>query len=452
MPVTTSWLTHTSCGSRTLPAVCVDPRTVCVTGGPRSPTPAARRRRRGGARRPRPRDAPSTSTVSTSAAVAANRTWAGSAPAVRTVSSRTATRSAGAPTASLPASGLPSGAWLVSAARSSAGRNRPRSPVASRSCISSALASSIGSTTACWSLPSESGAPASCSARAGPMPSARSRSVVGHRHTPVPEPPSSAMSASVRWVACTAVVRRPEHALGGEQAGRRQPVAGEARGVLGGLLGEVHVQGTALGGLGDDGERVAGHRPHRVHGHAVGARGPLGPGVHVAVAEAQLGAFERGVEAAREVAGVEQGEADARVGRGGAQGGPHGVRVGVGHPAGAVVEVVELGDGRHPGRAPSRRTRRWPAPGRSRGRGGRRRRTSPPARSRTCRHRRGCARAAPGGTRGCARWRTRAAPRRAAAARRRARCPGATAVNRPSAISNVTSAARPSGRWAAAAQ
>ena len=180
------------------------------------------------------------------------------------------------------------------------------------------------------------------------MPSARSRSVVGQKHAPAPLPPSCDVGLG-QVGRVHGGGPRPEHAFRGEQAGRGEPVAAEARGVLGGLLREVHVQGAALGGLRDDGERVAGHRPHRVHGHPVGARGPFGPGVDVAVAEAQLGAFQRGVEAAREVAGVEQGEADARVGRGGAQGGPHGVRFGVRHAAGAVVDVVELGDGRDPG-------------------------------------------------------------------------------------------------------
>ena len=52
-----------------------------------------------------------------------------------------------------------------------------------------------------WSEPSEIGLPASCRARLGPMPSARSRSVVGQMQAPVPVPPSSSMSCSVRWVA-----------------------------------------------------------------------------------------------------------------------------------------------------------------------------------------------------------------------------------------------------------
>ncbi len=63
--------------------------------------------------------------------------------------------------------------------------------------------------TAWLSEPSESGEPARWRATAGPMPSARSRSVVGHMQVPVPESPSRAMSSSVRWVLCTPVVRGP---------------------------------------------------------------------------------------------------------------------------------------------------------------------------------------------------------------------------------------------------
>ena len=91
-----------------------------------------------------------------------------------------------------------------------AGRSRrctPRTPVASRSSSSIARASSNGSMTACESLPVASEAPASSSRRAGPMPSARSRSVVGQRQAVTPAPPSSATSSSVRWVAWTAVKR-----------------------------------------------------------------------------------------------------------------------------------------------------------------------------------------------------------------------------------------------------
>src|SRR5882757_25911 len=92
---------------------------------------------------------PSTTTVSTSGAPAASIACVGSAPAVRTVSSRTATRSARWPGARRPASCQPSACCPVIASTSCAGVNRPRCPVASRSSISRARASSNGSIIAC---------------------------------------------------------------------------------------------------------------------------------------------------------------------------------------------------------------------------------------------------------------------------------------------------------------
>ena len=56
--------------------------------------------------------------------------------------------------------------------------------------------------------------------RLGPMPSPRSRSVVGQKQAEVPLRPSRATSPSVRWVACTAVVRGPSSAGVGEQLRR----------------------------------------------------------------------------------------------------------------------------------------------------------------------------------------------------------------------------------------
>ena len=47
------------------------------------------------------------------------------------------------------------------------------------------------------------------SARAGPIPSARSASVVGQKQAQARLPPSSSMSRLARWVACTTVVRGP---------------------------------------------------------------------------------------------------------------------------------------------------------------------------------------------------------------------------------------------------
>ena len=61
--------------------------------------------------------------------------------------------------------------------------------------------------TACESLPSDSDAPASASTLMRPMPSARSRSVVGQTQQHAAAPPRSPTSASVRCVAWTAVKR-----------------------------------------------------------------------------------------------------------------------------------------------------------------------------------------------------------------------------------------------------
>ncbi len=72
---------------------------------------------------------------------------------------------------------------------------------------------------------------------------------------------------------------------------------------------------------------------------------PLGPGGGVAVAEAQLRAFERAtLEVAPEVAGVDQGETDARLRSRGRQGEAHLVRVGVAPALLVVVDVVEFAD------------------------------------------------------------------------------------------------------------
>jgi hypothetical protein len=73
------------------------------------------------------------------------------------------------------------------------------------------------------------------------------------------------------------------------------------------------------------------------------------PGAGVAVAEADLDAFQRAARAARQVAGVKQGDADPRLGCGGEQGGAHRVGVVVTTAVAAVVKVVELAGARHPG-------------------------------------------------------------------------------------------------------
>ena len=63
----------------------------------------------------------------------------------------------------------------------------------------------------------------------GPRPSARSRSVVGHRHTVVSRSPSSARSLSVRWIGVDRRGARAEHAGVGEHLGRRPSIVDERR-------------------------------------------------------------------------------------------------------------------------------------------------------------------------------------------------------------------------------
>ena len=96
----------------------------------------------------------------------------------------------------------------------------PRTRFASRSSSSTARASSNRSITACESEPSASGDPASRNARAGPMPSARSRSVVGHRHTVVRLAPSSVDVAVGEVGGVDGGEALAEHAVPVEQARR----------------------------------------------------------------------------------------------------------------------------------------------------------------------------------------------------------------------------------------
>src|SRR6266496_2203688 len=114
---------------------------------------------------------------------------------------------------------------------------------------------------------------------------------------------------------------RTEHAAAVGQGRGRQSGDRQALVVLGALLGQVQVQRRGpLRRPGRDlphGARV--QRPHAVDagGDPQGRASlelpdPLGPGGGVAVAEAQLRAFERAtLEVAPEVAGVDQGETDA---------------------------------------------------------------------------------------------------------------------------------------------
>src|SRR6266540_2243333 len=266
---------------------------------------------------------PPITTWVTSAAVAANTTWSmrssGRAPASRGEPRSRVAKSARAPVWRRPASRQPIAAMppVVAAASSAAGRWWPRRPEARRSSNSKARDSSNRSMTAWLSLPTHNGLPAVASAAAGPMPSARSRSVVGHMQTVVRVAPRRRMSSSLRQVAWTAVGRGPLR-----RPGRDLP--------HGARVQRPH----AVDAGGDPQGRASLELPD-----------PLGPGGGVAVAEAQLRAFERAtLEVAPEVAGVVQGETDARLRSRGRQGEAHLVRVGVAPALLVVVDVVEFAD------------------------------------------------------------------------------------------------------------
>jgi hypothetical protein len=109
-------------------------------------------------------------------------------------------------------------------------------------------------------------------------------------------------------------------------------------------------------GLDDEVELLGRDRPHRVHGgghpepvviaqHA----DPVRPGLGVPVVEPSLHTFQRNVDPAAQVAGVQQGQPDPGRPRGVAQRLTHRVGVPVAGAAGAVVQVVELPDRGHPG-------------------------------------------------------------------------------------------------------
>ena len=167
---------------------------------------------------------------------------------------------------------------------------------------------------------------------AGPIPSPRSRSVVGQKHTPVALSRRSATSASVRWVACTAVVRGPSTPCSRSSAVGVQPCTARHWSSSAGCSLEWTCSGAsqASAHAATVGQLVGGHRAHGMHCGAdqhvvvvLAVRAqcvdPLRPAVGVAVAEAPL----RSLAAARrptlggQVTGVQQGEPDARRRRGG---------------------------------------------------------------------------------------------------------------------------------------
>ena len=183
---------------------------------------------------------PSTTTSVTSAAVAANTTvssaTASVVPAVRTESSRTATRSARAPTAIVPASCQPRAAVTVHGRHRGADRRRRACPAAPTGAARRARAPAPPRTDR-----SRRANPSRCtgarrgdaSSAVGPMPSPRSRSVVGHMHA---DAPAAASSLDVGVGEVGGVHGRgplAERTGVGEHARRGRAVDGEARLVLG---------------------------------------------------------------------------------------------------------------------------------------------------------------------------------------------------------------------------
>ena len=134
-----------------------------------------------------------------------------------------------------------------------------------------------------------------------------------------------------------------------------------------------------------------------------------------AVREPLLRRGHRHAETAGQVGDVDQREPDSRLAGRIRDRQPHRVRVVVPAAARRMMQVVELADRRVSGAQQLHVAGAAPAPAGCPGRADRPAGTSVPARSRTCRRRRGSARAAPGGRCASARRRTPAPPRPAAA-------------------------------------
>jgi hypothetical protein len=178
------------------------------------------------------------------------------------------------------------------------------------------------------------------------------------------------MSPSVRWVACTAVVRGPSTPWSASSRVGVQPCAFRQASFSAVCSERWTWSGRRppLGPAGDGRELIAGTArtewmaaPIRAF-RRPSARRPARPRRPRRRRRSGAGADRRPPsETGGEVAGVEEGDADTGLGRGRDQGVPHRVGVGVGAAAGRVVQVVELADAGDARPAPSRRTRRGPA-------------------------------------------------------------------------------------------
>ncbi len=197
--------------------------------------------------------------------------------------------------------------------------------------------------------------PASRSARAGPMPSARSRSVVGHRHTVDRLAPSVTTSASVRWVAWTALKRSPSSPCRSSRPTGVTPYAATHCSFSAGCSETWQCNGTSRSAAhapttsADAGstartEWIAAPTPRRRRCQPVEVRGARRPPERIAVAEAPLNRIQLDPDAAVQVTGVEQRDANAGRRGGGDQRRAHRVRVVIVSPTHVMVDVVELAD------------------------------------------------------------------------------------------------------------
>ena len=232
--------------------------------------------------------------------------------------------------------------------------------------------------------------------------------MVGQRQAVTPAPPSSATSSSVRCVAWTAVKRSDSAPASASSPVGVRPCAARHSSFSFGCSETWACSGrpaahsaTTRADSGSTARTLWIAAPTRAVGRSSSRVHALGPGVGVGVAEA--------LDAAVQVARVEQRDADARLGGRGEHGAAHRVRVVVGRAVRRVVEVVELADAGDAGQRHLAERRAREREAACRGRARRPARTSARARSRTSPSRRACARAARAGTRASARWRGPAA-------------------------------------------
>ena len=207
--------------------------------------------------------------------------------------------------------------------------------------------------------PSASEAPASASARAGPIPSARSRSVVGQRQQQQPAPPSV---GDVRVGEVGGVDRRER---GPERAGlARAPPSGCARTprrqasfsagcsetcACSGRSRSAAQAATVPHGAGSTARTLWIAAPIRPRRRRRAPRRARPRPRRRRRRSARWTSFGGSPMPAVQVAGVEQGDPDPGLARGGDQRRADLVRIVVGLAAGRVVEVVELADRGDPG-------------------------------------------------------------------------------------------------------